>query len=101
MKYESYIDSLQRAMALRMKRRGEKALERALREGGQGGGRHGKDGQGRAQAQGRWRRPDEATIEESESEETTSAGTRMRVGRRVSARTIETIGTMETEEEEE
>lgn len=29
-KYDSYIDSLQRAMALRMKRRGEKALERAL-----------------------------------------------------------------------
>lgn len=29
-KYDSYIDSLQRAMALRMKRRGDKALERAL-----------------------------------------------------------------------
>lgn len=30
-KYESYIDSLQRAMALRMRHQGEKALERALR----------------------------------------------------------------------
>jgi PH and SEC7 domain-containing protein len=30
-KYESYVDSLQAAMALRFKRRGEKALERALR----------------------------------------------------------------------
>ncbi|TCD67442.1 hypothetical protein EIP91_012359 [Steccherinum ochraceum] len=29
-KYESYIDSLQSAMALRLKKRGEKALERAL-----------------------------------------------------------------------
>lgn len=29
-KYESYIDSLQAAMALRLKKRGEKALERAL-----------------------------------------------------------------------
>ncbi|KAH9935590.1 uncharacterized protein B0H18DRAFT_1207160 [Fomitopsis serialis] len=29
-KYESYIDSLQAAMSLRMKKRGEKALERAL-----------------------------------------------------------------------
>ncbi|KDQ57605.1 hypothetical protein JAAARDRAFT_78710 [Jaapia argillacea MUCL 33604] len=29
-KYESYIDSLQRAMALRLKKRGEKVLERAL-----------------------------------------------------------------------
>jgi PH and SEC7 domain-containing protein len=30
-KYESYVDSLQAAMALRFKKRGEKALERALR----------------------------------------------------------------------
>lgn len=29
-KYESYIDSLQAAMSLRLKKRGEKALERAL-----------------------------------------------------------------------
>jgi PH/SEC7 domain-containing protein len=29
-KYDSYIDSLQAAMSLRLKRRGEKALERAL-----------------------------------------------------------------------
>jgi len=29
-KYQSYIDSLQSAMALRLKKRGEKALERAL-----------------------------------------------------------------------
>jgi PH and SEC7 domain-containing protein len=29
-KYESYIDSLQAAMSLRLKRRGEKALEKAL-----------------------------------------------------------------------
>lgn len=90
-----------------MKRRGEKALERALREGGQGGGRsgkkHGEDGRGQG-TQGRWRRPDEATIEESESEETTSAHepvnvARSRIGRRISARTVDTIGTMETEED--
>jgi PH/SEC7 domain-containing protein len=31
-KYQSYIDSLQNAMALRLKKRGEKALERALRK---------------------------------------------------------------------
>ena len=30
-KYESYVDSLQAAMTLRFKKRGEKALERALR----------------------------------------------------------------------
>lgn len=29
-KYQSYIDSLQHAMALRLKKRGERALERAL-----------------------------------------------------------------------
>jgi PH/SEC7 domain-containing protein len=29
-KYESYIESLQAAMSLRLKRRGEKALEKAL-----------------------------------------------------------------------
>jgi PH and SEC7 domain-containing protein len=29
-KYASYTDSLQKAMSLRLKRRGEKALERAL-----------------------------------------------------------------------
>ena len=29
-KYDSYIDSLQAAMSLRLKKRGEKALERAL-----------------------------------------------------------------------
>ncbi|TFY77133.1 hypothetical protein EWM64_g6879, partial [Hericium alpestre] len=32
-KYESYIDSLQAAMSLRLKKRGEKALERALHGG--------------------------------------------------------------------
>ncbi|KAI9509413.1 hypothetical protein F5148DRAFT_1275258 [Russula earlei] len=32
-KYESYVDSLQAAMALRFKKRGEKALERALHAG--------------------------------------------------------------------
>lgn len=30
MKYDSYVDSLQSAMNLRLKKRGEKALERAL-----------------------------------------------------------------------
>lgn len=30
MKYDSYVDSLQSAMNLRLKKRGDKALERAL-----------------------------------------------------------------------
>jgi PH and SEC7 domain-containing protein len=36
-KYESYVDSLQAAMALRFKKRGEKALEHALRSDAAGG----------------------------------------------------------------
>ncbi|KAI0305683.1 hypothetical protein B0F90DRAFT_1815266 [Multifurca ochricompacta] len=41
-KYESYVDSLQAAMTLRFKRRGEKALEHALRSGVARGSSKGK-----------------------------------------------------------
>ena len=55
-KYESYIDSLQAAMSLRLKKRGEKALEKALA---------GPDDAAGPKA--RWKgQPDEDTIEESE-----------------------------------
>jgi PH and SEC7 domain-containing protein len=58
-KYESYIDSLQGAMTLRLKKRGEKALERALLHGGA------EDPYGTAK--GKWRgRPEEAPIRESQ-----------------------------------
>ena len=43
----------------------------------------------------------ERTVEESESEETTGAGARPRMGRRTSARTVETFESMETAEEDE
>ncbi|KAI0341994.1 hypothetical protein BDW22DRAFT_1484877 [Trametopsis cervina] len=56
-KYELYIDSLQAAMSLRLKKRGEKTLERAL------GGAAEHAGSSRA---GKWKGPDEETIEESE-----------------------------------
>ncbi|KAJ7178525.1 hypothetical protein C8R43DRAFT_973640 [Mycena crocata] len=55
-KYDSYIDSLQAAMSLRLKKRGEKALERALN------GHAGDDSPGR----GKWKGPDEETIEEAD-----------------------------------
>ncbi|KAI0066118.1 hypothetical protein BV25DRAFT_1835812 [Artomyces pyxidatus] len=58
-KYESYIDSLQAAMTLRFKKRGEKALERAL---------HGDAPDGDPySSKGKWKgRPDEETIHESD-----------------------------------
>ncbi|KAL0581317.1 hypothetical protein V5O48_000693 [Marasmius crinis-equi] len=59
-KYDSYIDSLQAAMSLRLKKRGEKALERAL---------NGRDDS--KDPSGKWKSPDEATInEKSVSSET-------------------------------
>ena len=55
-KYESYIDSLQAAMSLRLKKRGEKALEKALAGPGDAAG-----------PKARWKgQPEEDTIEESE-----------------------------------
>jgi len=58
-KYESYIDSLQSAMALRLKKRGEKALERAL-----SGASH---EEALSNAKGKWRgRPEEDTILEAD-----------------------------------
>ncbi|KAA1471675.1 hypothetical protein DENSPDRAFT_837715 [Dentipellis sp. KUC8613] len=55
-KYESYIDSLQSAMALRLKKRGEKALERAL-----------VGGDDIASTKGKWKgRPEEETILEGD-----------------------------------
>ncbi|KAJ7647350.1 hypothetical protein FB45DRAFT_782018 [Roridomyces roridus] len=55
-KYDSYIDSLQSAMSLRLKKRGEKALERALNGNTDSPGVNGK-----------WKgRPEEETILEDE-----------------------------------
>ncbi|KAI0630210.1 hypothetical protein C8Q77DRAFT_1233183 [Trametes polyzona] len=66
-KYESYIDSLQAAMSLRLKRRGEKALEKALTP---------SPDEATAAAKGRWRgQPGQETIEEGE-EPPPSAGLR-------------------------
>lgn len=59
-KYESYIDSLRAAMTLRLKKRGEKALERALSAGV-------PDDDHPSRAKGKWKgQPDQETIEESE-----------------------------------
>ncbi|KAI0266753.1 hypothetical protein BC834DRAFT_111496 [Gloeopeniophorella convolvens] len=54
-KYESYVDSLQAAMTLRLKKRGEKALEHALRADAAQGAFKGK-----------WRQPREKTIAEGD-----------------------------------
>lgn len=65
-KYESYIDSLQAAMSLRLKRRGEKALEKALTP----------SPDDTAASKGRWKgQPGQETIEEGE-EPPPSAGLR-------------------------
>ncbi|KAH9895124.1 hypothetical protein C8Q73DRAFT_759487 [Cubamyces lactineus] len=68
-KYESYIDSLQSAMSLRLKKRGEKALEKALVVSS-------PSPDDSAAVKGRWKgQPDQETIEESE-EPPPSAGLR-------------------------
>ncbi|KAI0930571.1 hypothetical protein AcV5_007248 [Taiwanofungus camphoratus] len=68
-KYDSYIDSLQAAMSLRLKKRGEKALERALVVASPT-----EDELQDTGAKGRWKgHPDEETIEETE-EPPASAG---------------------------
>ncbi|KAI0081910.1 hypothetical protein K474DRAFT_1655788 [Panus rudis PR-1116 ss-1] len=67
-KYESYIDSLQSAMALRLKKRGEKALERALVAASP------SSDDGPTLSKGKWRgHPSGETIEEGE-EPPASAG---------------------------
>ncbi|KAF8893380.1 hypothetical protein BD779DRAFT_1046084 [Infundibulicybe gibba] len=58
-KYDSYIDSLQAAMSLRLKKRGEKALERAL-----SGTAPGEDSS--PMAKGIWKGPEETIQEEAE-----------------------------------
>ncbi|RPD59799.1 hypothetical protein L227DRAFT_586366 [Lentinus tigrinus ALCF2SS1-6] len=59
-KYDSYIDSLQAAMSLRLKKRGEKALEKALVVSS-------PNPDETAGPKARWKgQPDEETIEESE-----------------------------------
>jgi len=55
-KYDSYIDSLQAAMSLRLKKRGEKALERALN------GNAADD----LSAKAKWKGPEEETIHEDD-----------------------------------
>lgn len=72
-KYDSYIDSLQAAMSLRLKKRGEKALEQALVL---------SIDADNAGAKGRWRgMPDEETIEEGD-EPPPSAGLSVHAHRR-------------------
>ncbi|TFY55545.1 hypothetical protein EVJ58_g8172, partial [Rhodofomes roseus] len=69
-KYESYIDSLQAAMNLRLKKRGEKALERALV------GASPTDDEPTDSAKAKWKgQPEEETIEEGD-EPPPSAGLR-------------------------
>jgi len=59
-KYDSYIESLKAAMTLRLKKRGEKALERALEP-------EDDDDEVSSPTVGRWKGyPDEDTIEEAE-----------------------------------
>ncbi|KAF7376130.1 Sec7-like domain belongs to guanine nucleotide exchange factors [Mycena sanguinolenta] len=53
-KYDSYIDSLQAAMSLRLKKRGEKALERAL------------NGHSAEDPKAKWKGPEEETIHEDD-----------------------------------
>ncbi|KAJ6499316.1 hypothetical protein C8R45DRAFT_1071846 [Mycena sanguinolenta] len=53
-KYDSYIDSLQAAMNLRLKKRGEKALERAL------------NGNSAEDPKAKWKGPEEETIHEDD-----------------------------------
>jgi len=61
-KYESYIDSLQAAMSLRLKKRGEKALERALVVASPT-----EEESPETAVKGRWKgQPEEETIEEGE-----------------------------------
>ncbi|KAJ3570962.1 hypothetical protein NP233_g4061 [Leucocoprinus birnbaumii] len=55
-KYESYIDSLTKAMSLRLKKRGEKALERALNGATPTDENY--------VSKGKWKGPEEATIRE-------------------------------------
>ena len=57
MKYDHYVDSLQKAMSLRLKKRGEKALEKALVVASP------EDDGGRNK---RYKRPDEADIPEAD-----------------------------------
>ncbi|KAK7045584.1 hypothetical protein VNI00_007416 [Paramarasmius palmivorus] len=66
-KYDSYIESLQTAMALRLKKRGEKALERALNGGGSDESR---DVRSR-------RKADEATIHENDESALPPTNSRM------------------------
>ncbi|KAF9005374.1 hypothetical protein BDZ89DRAFT_1168897 [Hymenopellis radicata] len=58
-KYDLYIDSLQAAMTLRLKKRGEKALERAL-----------NGGNSPEESASKWKGPNEATIEEDDEPST-------------------------------
>ncbi|RDB16953.1 hypothetical protein Hypma_002582 [Hypsizygus marmoreus] len=66
-KYDSYIDSLQSAMSLRLKKRGEKALERAL------DGNPPSDDSSAAH-KGKWKGPEEETITEEAEPPTPGSG---------------------------
>jgi hypothetical protein len=60
-KYKTYVDSLQSAMALRLKKQGEKALERALERTDK------VDTNASGNKRGLWRgKPDQETIVEGE-----------------------------------
>ena len=66
MKYETYVDSLKIGMSQRLKKRGEKALEKALVSGPDDLGRVGS-GSGSGTVKSKWKgHPDESTIPEGE-----------------------------------
>lgn len=65
-KYDSYIDSLKSAMSLRLKKRGDKALERALKTASP---------QNEHAADGKWTGPEEETIDEEGDEPSTPGPT--------------------------
>lgn len=67
MKYESYVESLRAAMSLRLKKRGDKELERALVVA--------DPENGASLGKGRWKgHPEEETIEEADEPPLTPGG---------------------------
>lgn len=75
MKYGTYIESLQAAMALRLKKRGEKALEHALRRQAAGDDDDDEIDAFGPNSKGKWKgRPEEDTIMEGEEPPPSSGG---------------------------
>ncbi|KAL4254296.1 hypothetical protein ABKN59_002913 [Abortiporus biennis] len=82
-KYESYIVSLESAMTLRLKKRGEKALERALGAASPHDNNSSNNNSNTSVGKPKWKgQPDQDTIEESEEPPPTATGERMNFHRR-------------------